>query len=101
MRTTFYMIKHLVFLFMKGSKILGNSREKLYQELGLQSKQQRQWYRKLCSFFKIIKNQPPKYLFELIPTSRQAYMTRHENSIPIFNVKHYYFKKLFFHFNYN
>ena len=52
--------------------IRGSSREKLYQELSLESLQQRRWYRKLCLFFKIIKNQSPKYLFELIPTARQA-----------------------------
>ena len=76
--------------------IRGSSREKLYQELGFESLQQRRWYRKLCLFFKIIKNQSPKYLFELIPTAREAHMTRHKNSIPLFNVKHDYFKYYFF-----
>ena len=76
--------------------IRGSSREKLYQELGFESLQQRRWYRKLCLFFKIIKKQSPKYLFELIPTAREAYMTRHKNSIPLFNVKHDYFKNSFF-----
>ena len=33
--------------------IRGNSREKLYQELGFESLQQRRWYRKLCLFFKM------------------------------------------------
>ena len=44
---------------------------------------------KLCLLFK---NQSPKYLFELISTARQAYITRHENSVPLFDVKHGYFK---------
>ena len=44
-----------------------------------------------------MKNQSPKYLFELIPTARQAYMTRHKKSIPLFNVKHDYCKNSFFH----
>ena len=51
--------------------IRGSSREKLYQELGFESLQQRRWYRKHYLFLKIIKNQSPKYLFELIPTNRQ------------------------------
>ena len=38
----------------------------------------------------------PKYLFELIPTARQAYMTKHKHSVPLFNVKHNYFKNSFF-----
>ena len=75
--------------------IRGSSIEKLYQELGFESLQQRQWYRKLCFFFKI-KNQSPNYLSELTPTARQAYMTRNKNSIPLFNVKHDYFKNSFF-----
>ena len=32
----------------------------------------------------------------LIPTIRQAYMTRHKNTVPLFNVKHDYFKNSFF-----
>ena len=39
--------------------IRGSSREKLYQELGLESLKQRRWFRKLCYFFKITKNQSP------------------------------------------
>ena len=35
--------------------IRGTSREKMYQELGLESLQQRRWYRKLCLFFKVYK----------------------------------------------
>ena len=55
--------------------IRGSSRGKLYQELGFESFQQQRLDRKLCLFFKII-NQSPKYLFELIPTARQAYMKK-------------------------
>ena len=61
------------------------SREKLYQELDFQFLRQRRWFRKLCRFLRII-NQSPKYLSELIPTARQANMTRHKNSVPLFNV---------------
>ena len=70
--------------------IRGSSRVKLYQELGFESLQIRRWYRKLCLFFKVIKNQSSKYLFELIPTARQAYMTRHKNSVSLLNVKYDY-----------
>ena len=43
------------------------SREKMYQELGLGSLQLRRWYRELCLFYKIFKNEHPKYVFNLIP----------------------------------
>ena len=36
--------------------IRGTSKEKIYQELGLESLQIRQWYRKLCLFYNIYKN---------------------------------------------
>ena len=39
-------------------------------------------------FFKVLKNQSSKYLFISIPNARQAYMTRHENDILLFNAKH-------------
>ena len=47
--------------------IRGTSKEKLYQELGLESLQLRRWYRKLGMFYKIYKNKSPQYLFKLIP----------------------------------
>ena len=76
--------------------IRGSSREKLYQELSFESLQQRRWYRKLCLFFKIIMNQSPRFLFELILTARKAYLKRNKNSIPLFNVEHDHFKNSFF-----
>ena len=42
--------------------IRSSSREKLYQELVLESLQQQRWFRKLCYFLKITKNQSSKYL---------------------------------------
>ena len=49
--------------------IRGTSREIIYQELGLASLHQRRWHEKLCFFFKVYKNQCPKYLFGIIPQS--------------------------------
>ena len=43
--------------------IRGTSKEKLYQEVDLESLQQRWWFRKLCYFFKITKNQFPPYFY--------------------------------------
>ena len=56
--------------------IRGSSREKLCQKLGFESLQQRRWFRTICYFFLIPKNQSPKYLFDKIPTTRTAYITR-------------------------
>ena len=68
--------------------IRGSSREKLYQELGLEPLQQRRWYRKLCFFFKLIENKSPKYLFNNVPTVRSIYRTKNIDNIPQFNIRH-------------
>ena len=76
--------------------IRGSSREKLYQELGLESLKLRRWYRKLCLFFKLKTNKCPSYLFDIIPKVLSTWTTRKHNNIPLFNVKHEYFRNSFF-----
>ena len=76
--------------------IRGTSKEKLYEELGLESLQLRRWYRKLATFYKIYKNKSPKYLSKLIPEKNSSYATRNTNNIPFLNVKHNFFKNSFF-----
>ena len=53
--------------------IRGTSKEKMYQELGLESLQIRRWYRKLCLFYKMCKSQSPSYLYNIIPTTNTHY----------------------------
>ena len=74
----------------------GSSREKLYQELGLESLKSWQWYRKLCLFFNLKKNKQPSYLFDIIPKVLTTWTTRNHKNIPLFNVKHEYFRNSFF-----
>ena len=76
--------------------IRGSSREKLYQELGLESLQLRQWYRKLCCFYKISNKKAPGYLIDQIPTLNVTYQTRHVTNIPSLSFKHNFFKNNFF-----
>ena len=47
--------------------IRGTSKEKIYQELGLESLRDRRWCRKLCLFHKVLENENPKYFFQLDP----------------------------------
>ena len=65
------MIQYNPALALTGA-IRGSSREKLYQELGLESLQLQRWYRKLYYFYRIYNKQAPDYLTELIPTDIQA-----------------------------
>ena len=46
--------------------IKGTSREKLYQELGLESLKDRRWMRRLCYLHKVLSTKLPTYLYELI-----------------------------------
>ena len=89
------MIQYNAALAITGA-IRGSSREKLFQELGLETLQQRRWYRKLCCFYKILKSQSPKYLYSIIPMHNMSYRTRQCNKIPAINVKHDFFKNTFF-----
>ena len=59
--------------------IQGTSRDKIYQELGLESLKNRRWYKRLCCMFKIINEEAPKYLINLIPKSQQNIVTRSSN----------------------
>ena len=68
--------------------IIGSSRVKLYQELGLESLKSRRWYRKLWVFFKLKENKYPSYLFDMNPKVLPTLTTRNHNNIPLFNVKH-------------
>ena len=76
--------------------IRGTSREKIYQELGLESLKLRHWYRKLCLFYKIFKNEHPKYLFNIIPVRSTPYATRTVDNISLIKTKHNFFRKFFF-----
>ena len=51
----------------------GTSRERLYQELGLELLKGRRCHRKLCFFYKIVKGLSPKYL--------TSYLQLHNNPI--------------------
>ena len=75
--------------------ISGSSREKLYQELAFESLKQRRWYRKLCSFYKFIKNESPRYLINVTPIRNPAYSTRNHINIPPFKTNHNFFKNSF------
>ena len=59
-------IKYNAALAITGA-IRGTSREKLYQELGLESLKDRRWLRRLCYLHKVLSTKLPAYLYELIP----------------------------------
>ena len=88
-------IQYNVCLALTGA-IRGSSKEKIYQELGFESLRVRRWYRKLCLFYKVLNNEHPQYLFNLIPVRPTLYPTRNALNIPLLNTNHNFFKNLFF-----
>ena len=76
--------------------IRGTSREKIYQELGLESLQLRRWYRKFCLFCNGFKIEHTKYLFHLISVRCTSYAARTKSNIPLIKTKHNFFKNSFF-----
>ena len=47
-------------------------------------------------FLKIYQSQSPQYLSKLILEKRSSYITRNADNIPLFNIKHNFYKNSFF-----
>ena len=76
-------VQHKVALAITGAT-QGISHEKIYQELGLESLRARRWYKRLSCMFKIVKEEAPNYLINLIPKIQQTTKTR-INRMPTFH----------------
>ena len=75
--------------------IQGTSRDKIYHELGLESLKSRRWYKRLTSMFKIMRNEAPDYLINLIPKREHKIKTRN-CQIPTYHCRTDCFKYSFF-----
>ena len=75
--------------------IRGTSKKKPYQELGFESLQQKRWFRKLCTFYKIYKNQSTSYFYNLIYLQTSSRISRSSNNILCFHFKHNFFEIFF------
>ena len=53
--------------------IRGTSREKLYQELGLEFLRNRKWLRRMSYLYKIVSTKFPPYLYDLIPRIQKSH----------------------------
>ena len=71
--------------------IQDTSRETIYMELSLESIKSRRWFRRLCYMFKIMNNQAPEYLNNLIPKRKQSFNSRNIY-ISSYNCRTEYFK---------
>ena len=87
-------VQYKVTLAITGA-IQGTSREKIYQELGLESLKSRRWVKRLTCMFKIMRNEAPDYLINLIPNCAQTVITRNCH-IPKYHCRTECFKYSFF-----
>ena len=75
--------------------IKGSSREKIYQELRLETLRKRCWLCRLYLFYKIQKNKLPSQLFRLIPNTSGMHVARNSNNSKGINAKHNFLKNYF------
>ena len=75
--------------------IRGTSKEKLFNELGMESLENRRCYRKLSCLFKSITNQSPSYLLNLIPRINTACSVWSSRIIPLLCAEHNFFLNTF------
>ena len=85
-------VQYNAVLAITGS-IKGSSREKLYQELGLEYLYQRRWARRLCLLCKGFSTGQRSYIYDLLPSMRSS--RRHVNSFNTFFCKSEYFGNSF------
>ena len=78
--------------------IKGTSPERLYQEIGFEPLSDRRWYRRLCSFYKIMKDNAPLYLKSYVPPLRFSYNLERRNLIDCIPAQTDYFNNSFFPF---
>ena len=76
--------------------IKGSSRERLYQELGLESLSDRRWYRRLVYLFDIVSCNAPGYLCSLLPGKQRSYDPVRSNLFRNFTSHTNFFKNSFF-----
>ena len=76
--------------------IRSSSKERPCQELGFEYLSSRRWLRKLCTFYKIVRNKSPGYLYKYILQGDRAYVTPNSNNIKQSFCRSEYFTKSFF-----
>ena len=72
----------------------GLSKERLYQELGFEYLSSRRWLRKLCTFYRIVRNKHSGYLCKYILPGNCDYLTWNCNNIKQIFCRSEYFAKL-------
>ena len=78
--------------------IRGTSKDRIYQELGLETLSDRRWYRRLCLFWKIVNGKSPIYLKERIPNIQFSHNTERKKLFSKMRYNNDYYGNTFFPF---
>ena len=78
--------------------IRGTSKERIYNELGLESLEKRRWYRRMCVFWKMVNGYAPSYLTECLPPPQFSRNPTRQDLFSIVTKNTSYFSKSFFPF---
>ena len=76
--------------------IRGSSKEGLYQELGFEHLSLRRSLKKLCTFYRIVRDKSPGYLYKYILPGDRDYLTRNSNNTKQIFCRSEYFANSFF-----
>ena len=76
--------------------IRGSSKEGLYQELGFEHLSLRRSLQKLCTFYRIVRDKSPGYLYKYILPGDRDYLTRNSNNTKQIFGRSEYFANSFF-----
>ena len=81
--------------------IRGTSKERIYRELGIESLADGRWFRRMCSFWKIVKGISPFYLTNYLPSFQHSRNPTRQNLFTAFPSKTDYFANSFFPYSVN
>ena len=81
--------------------IKGTSKERIYRELGFESLEDRRWFRRMCTFVKIVKGISPTYLQNYLPVIQNSRNLTRQNLFSVIPSKTDYFGNSFFPYSVN
>ena len=93
-------VKYNAALVITGA-IIGTSKERIYHELGFESLADRRWFRRMCTFWKIVKGISPTYLQNYLPVIQHSRNPIRQNLFSAVPSKTDYFGNSFFPYSVN
>ena len=81
--------------------IKGTSKERIYRELGFENLVDRRWFRRICTFCKIVKGISPTYLQNYLPVIQHSRNPTRQNLFSVIPSERHFFGNIFFAYSVN